>query len=92
MAGIVFFVVGMLGKVGAVFVLIPDPVIGGLFFVLFGMIVAIGLSNLQYVDLNSSRCEILAVSNICFIPFDTVQMAGVSNMGPAARSRPVKKS
>lgn len=54
-AGIFFFFVGMIGKIGAVFVLIPDPVLGGLFFVLFGMIVAVGLSNLQYVDLNSSR-------------------------------------
>ena len=54
-AGIIFFLFGMLGKVGAVFVLIPDPVIGGLFFVLFGMIIAVGLSNLQHVDLNASR-------------------------------------
>ncbi|CAD5112311.1 DgyrCDS1537 [Dimorphilus gyrociliatus] len=45
----------LVGKFGAVFVTIPDPIIGGLFCVTFGMITAIGLSNLQFVDLNSSR-------------------------------------
>ncbi|XP_039260225.2 solute carrier family 23 member 1-like [Styela clava] len=54
-AGVIFFIVGMLGKFGAVLVLIPDPVIGGLFCVMFGMIAAVGLSNLQHVDLNSAR-------------------------------------
>ncbi|XP_016117861.1 solute carrier family 23 member 2-like [Sinocyclocheilus grahami] len=33
----------------------PDPVIGGMFLVMFGMVAAVGISNLQYVDLNSSR-------------------------------------
>jgi len=52
----VFMVVlGVFNKFGAVFVTIPDPVIGGSFIILFGMIVAVGLSNLQYIDLNSSR-------------------------------------
>lgn len=73
---------GIFTKFGALFVTIPDPIIGGTFFILFGknciwagsalnpfsahlaheccvlflgMIVAVGISNLQYVDLNSSR-------------------------------------
>jgi len=46
---------GVLNKVGALFITVPDPVIGGTFIILFGMIVAVGLSNLQYVDLNSGR-------------------------------------
>uniref|UniRef100_H2ZM06 Solute carrier family 23 member 2 n=1 Tax=Ciona savignyi TaxID=51511 RepID=H2ZM06_CIOSA len=54
-AGFFFFVLGMLSKFGSIFVTIPDPVIGGLFCVMFGMIAAVGISNLQYVDLNSSR-------------------------------------
>lgn len=45
----------LIGKFGAVFVTIPDPIIGGLFCVTFGMITAVGLSNLQFVNLNSSR-------------------------------------
>lgn len=35
--------------------MVPDPVVGGLFCVMFGMITAFGLSALQYVDLRSSR-------------------------------------
>ncbi|XP_039257710.2 solute carrier family 23 member 2-like [Styela clava] len=54
-AGIVFFIFGMLGKFGAVVVLIPDPVMAGLFCVVFGMVTAVGISNLQFVDLNSAR-------------------------------------
>ncbi|KAL0893409.1 hypothetical protein ABMA27_014996 [Loxostege sticticalis] len=46
---------GVVGKLGAVFIIIPQPIIGGLFCVMFGMISAFGLSALQYVDLNSSR-------------------------------------
>lgn len=46
---------GVIGKFGAVFILIPDSVVGGIFCVMFGMIVAFGLSTLQYVDLRSAR-------------------------------------
>ncbi|XP_022128799.2 solute carrier family 23 member 2 [Pieris rapae] len=46
---------GVIGKLGAVFIIIPQPIVGGLFCVMFGMISAFGLSALQYVNLNSSR-------------------------------------
>lgn len=46
---------GILGKFGALFTTIPDPIVGGVFMVMFGMITAVGISNLQFVDLNSSR-------------------------------------
>ncbi|XP_039281057.1 solute carrier family 23 member 2 [Nilaparvata lugens] len=46
---------GVINKFGAVFIIIPEPVVGGIFCVMFGMITAFGLSALQYVDLNSSR-------------------------------------
>ena len=48
-------ILSILGKFGAVFTLIPKPVIGGMFWCLFGLIVAVGLSSLQYVNLNDSR-------------------------------------
>ena len=48
-------VFGILSKLGSVFVLIPQPIIGGLFVVMFSMITAVGLSSLQFVDLNSTR-------------------------------------
>uniref|UniRef100_A0A8C4VJR8 Solute carrier family 23 member 1-like n=1 Tax=Gopherus evgoodei TaxID=1825980 RepID=A0A8C4VJR8_9SAUR len=53
--GCVLLVIGMFGKVGAVFASIPTPLIGGLLLVMFGIITAVGVSNLQYVDMNSSR-------------------------------------
>lgn len=54
-AGVIMLVLGCLGKFGALFVTIPEPVIGGLFYIMFGMVGAVGISNLQFVDLNSSR-------------------------------------
>lgn len=46
---------GLFSKLGALFITIPEPIVGGVFCVMFGMITAVGLSNLQFVDLNSSR-------------------------------------
>ncbi|KAG9335494.1 hypothetical protein JZ751_004624 [Albula glossodonta] len=46
---------GLVGKFSALFASLPDPVLGALFCTLFGMITAVGLSNLQFIDLNSSR-------------------------------------
>ncbi|XP_015431505.1 PREDICTED: solute carrier family 23 member 1 [Dufourea novaeangliae] len=46
---------GLISKFGAVFIIIPEPIVGGIFCVMFGMICAFGLSALQYVDLNSAR-------------------------------------
>lgn len=46
---------GVFTKFGALFITIPDPIIGGAFFILFGMIVAVGISSLQHVDMNSGR-------------------------------------
>ena len=35
-AGIILIILGLLGKFGALFVTIPNPVIGGVFMVMFG--------------------------------------------------------
>ncbi|XP_029924003.1 solute carrier family 23 member 1 [Myripristis murdjan] len=51
----IMFLLGSVGKFTALFASLPDPVLGGMFCTLFGMITAVGLSNLQLVDLNSSR-------------------------------------
>lgn len=55
MAGVIMAVFGCLGKFSAIAVSMPDPIIGASFLVLFGVLAAVGASNLQYVDLNSSR-------------------------------------
>lgn len=46
---------GIISKFGAVFIIIPEPIVGGIFCVMFGMIAAFGLSALQYVNLNNAR-------------------------------------
>ena len=48
-------IVGLISKLGALFLTIPQPIVGGIFCVMFGIITAVGLSNLQFVDLNSTR-------------------------------------
>jgi nucleobase transporter 1/2 len=48
-------VLAVLGKFGALFTAIPQPIVGGMYCAMFGMIAAVGLSNLQFVDLNSAR-------------------------------------
>ncbi|XP_062317071.1 xan_ur_permease domain-containing protein [Osmerus eperlanus] len=54
-SGVMMIVMGVFGKVGAIFTTIPTPVVGGMFMVMFGVISAAGVSNLQYADMNSSR-------------------------------------
>lgn len=48
-------VLAMLGKFGALFTTIPQPIVGGMYCTMFGMIASVGLSNLQFVNLNSAR-------------------------------------
>uniref|UniRef100_H2YFV8 Solute carrier family 23 member 2 n=1 Tax=Ciona savignyi TaxID=51511 RepID=H2YFV8_CIOSA len=52
---VIMLILAVIGKFGALFTTIPDPVAGGMFCVMFGMIAAVGMSSLQFVDLNSSR-------------------------------------
>ena len=53
-ASIMIFL-SLFGKFGALFTTVPDPIVGGIFMVMFGMIASVGLSALQYVDMNSVR-------------------------------------
>nr|XP_022290099.1 solute carrier family 23 member 2-like isoform X1 [Crassostrea virginica] len=52
-AMLVFF--GVLGKVGAVLALIPDPIVGGTLLLGLGMVASIGIAVLQYCELFSTR-------------------------------------
>ncbi|GCB67042.1 xan_ur_permease domain-containing protein [Scyliorhinus torazame] len=54
-SGILMVLVGMFVKVGAILSTIPQPIIGGMLMVMFGVIITAGISNLQFVDMNSSR-------------------------------------
>ncbi len=52
---VIMIVLGIFGKFGALFASIPQPIVGGMYCVMFGMIASVGLSNLQFIDLNSAR-------------------------------------
>ncbi len=52
---LIMLLLGTISKFGALFTTIPSPVVGGMYCAMFGMITAVGLSNLQFVDLNSAR-------------------------------------
>ncbi|XP_059212897.1 solute carrier family 23 member 1-like [Centropristis striata] len=55
LSGFFMMLIGMVGKIGAIFTTIPTPVLGGMFLIMFGVITAAGISNLQSTDMNSSR-------------------------------------
>ena len=52
---VIMILLGTVSKFGALFTTIPQPIVGGMYCAMFGMIAAVGLSNLLFVDLNSSR-------------------------------------
>jgi len=52
---ILMIVLGTVSKFGALFTTIPQPIVGGMYCAMFGMIASVGMSNLQFVNLNSAR-------------------------------------
>lgn len=46
-AAMIMILQGVINKFGAVFIMIPDPVVGGLFLVMFGMITAFGMLQIE---------------------------------------------
>lgn len=54
-AGVILVLLGLFGKFGAFAATIPEPVVGGLYCVLFGLIAAIGVQQLAKADLSSDR-------------------------------------
>lgn len=54
-SGLLIMVLSIFLKFSTIFAAMPGPIIGGMFCAIFGLISAVGLSALQYVDMNSSR-------------------------------------
>ncbi|XP_033758171.1 solute carrier family 23 member 2-like [Pecten maximus] len=52
---LIYIVFGLVGKVSAIFITIPYPVLGGILLVMFGVFNGVVLSNLQSVSLSSMR-------------------------------------
>jgi nucleobase transporter 1/2 len=55
MGALLMLVLGFVGKFGALFTTIPQPIVGGMYCAMFGMIASVGMSNLQFINLNSAR-------------------------------------
>ena len=53
--GVIMIILGMVSKFGALFTTIPSPIVGGMYCAMFGMIASVGMSNLQFINLNSGR-------------------------------------
>ena len=52
---VILIVLGLFGKFGALASAIPQPVVGGLYCALFGLIAAVGVRQFAKADLNSDR-------------------------------------
>ena len=83
-AGIIYIVVGLIGKFGAILTCLPDPIIGGSQLLTIGLIFASGIANLQYVDMNASRSLLIVASSYMLgiiVPFWILDNPGVINTG-----------
>jgi solute carrier family 23 (nucleobase transporter), member 1 len=63
---VALIVLGFLAKLGAIIATIPAPIIGGVYMALFGLIAAVGLSNLLRADMSSQR-NLLIAGSILFM-------------------------
>ncbi|XP_076349421.1 solute carrier family 23 member 2-like isoform X3 [Tachypleus tridentatus] len=52
---VTMMIFAVLGKFGALLNIIPEPIIGGIICVMFALVTGAGLSNVQFIDLHSSR-------------------------------------
>jgi uracil-xanthine permease len=59
-------VLGLVSKIGAVIATVPLPIVGGVYLALFGLIAAVGLSNLQRADMDSQR-NLMIVGFVLFM-------------------------
>jgi uracil-xanthine permease len=57
---VILIVLGFFGKFGALAAAIPEPVVGGLYCVMFGLISAVGVQQLAKADLTSDRNLLIA--------------------------------
>jgi nucleobase transporter 1/2 len=83
---IVMLVLPMFGKFGATLATMPQPVVGSMFVGLFGLIAAVGLSNLQFVNLNNARnLFIIGISFFAGLSFPAHFNAAAINWAAAGK-------
>jgi len=54
-SGFIMIMLSLVGKAGAIFIGIPDPILGGMFCFIFPLITAVGIQTLSEICLESSR-------------------------------------
>jgi solute carrier family 23 (nucleobase transporter), member 1 len=64
----ILVVLGLVAKFGGVIATIPIPIVGGAFLALFGLIAAVGLSNLRRIDMDSQR-NLMIIGFVLFAGF-----------------------
>jgi solute carrier family 23 (nucleobase transporter), member 1 len=82
--GVASILIACFGKLIAVVASLPTAMAGGAYCVLFALIAAIGLSNLQYIDLNSERNLFI----VGFSIFNAMSIAGPAGYFSAQESNP----
>lgn len=80
----VMLVFGLIVKIGALFATMPNAMTAGIYCCVFGLIVAVGLSVLQYVDLNSPRNQFI----LGFAIFMSLSVAGPAGYFRTQESNP----
>jgi solute carrier family 23 (nucleobase transporter), member 1 len=65
---VALIVLGLVTKVGGIITTIPTPIVGGIYLSLFGLIAAVGLSNLRRADMDSQR-NLMIVGFVLFSGF-----------------------
>lgn len=63
-AGAILVLCGVVGKVGAVLAMIPDPIIGGTLLLGLGMVVSVGISGRYYSDVQMSNPVLLSFKSL----------------------------
>ncbi|XP_052225245.1 solute carrier family 23 member 1-like [Dreissena polymorpha] len=55
MVGVIYMAIGLLGKLSALFIMIPEPVLGGALLSITAVFIGVILSNLTEISLHSTR-------------------------------------
>lgn len=76
-AGIIMLVLGAFSKVGAFFVTIPSPIIGGVFCITFGMVTAVG-ANVYFLSIKIKTINTGFISGVSTLHF--VSLKSFRNM------------
>jgi nucleobase transporter 1/2 len=84
---VVMLILPLFGKFGATLATMPQPVVGSMFVGLFGLIAAVGLSNLQFTNLNNARnLFIIGISFFAGLSFPAHFNANAINWSAAGQA------